>query len=51
MIDSATAGQKRNAAVVNSLFYLQTAMTRLIDSQPPGYAHDSMQIVYDEVQV
>lgn len=51
VIDVATAGQKRNAAVVNSLYYLQTAMTRLIDSQVQGYEAESMQIIYDNVQV
>ena len=51
MIEPATAGQRRNSAVVNSLFYLQSAMTKLIDGLGNDYNSDCLQIIIESVEV
>ena len=51
VIEAATAGQRRNSSVVNSLFYLQSAMTRLIDGLVGDYDSDCLAIITDSVQV
>lgn len=51
MIESATAGQRRNAATVNSLFYLQTSMNRLLGETLDGYDKHSLDDMRDVVKV
>lgn len=51
VIEPATPGQQRNAAVVNSLFYLQTAMNKLLDTSIQGYSAELLQMIADSVQV
>ena len=51
MIEAATAGQRRNAAVVNSLHYLQTSMTRLLGESLDGYDKHSTEDIRDSVKV
>ncbi|XP_067934499.1 conserved oligomeric Golgi complex subunit 5-like isoform X2 [Watersipora subatra] len=50
VIEPATAGQKRNSSVVNSLFYLQNAMLRLLESLTNDYNPNCLQMIIDSVE-
>jgi len=50
VIEAASAGQKRNAAIVNCLHHLQQSMVRLLDSLQ-GYSKDIIQEMLQSLEV
>jgi len=51
VIEPATAGQTRNAAVVNSLYYLHMAIDKLKNNSMQGYDAKCLAVVSESLEV